>query len=101
MANGVKWSIHAQQDLHRLRAFVNANSPQAAAAAIDLIVSSTHELDKFPRRGRALVEDEPEYREILVPFSSSGYVVLYRVEKDHVEVQAVRHMREAGYRSPG
>lgn len=95
----VEWSFRAREDLARLRAFLNASNPRAATAATELILLSTSDLDEFPFRGRPLSEDELEYREFLVPFSNSGYVVLYRVDKDRVEIQAVKHMREAGYRT--
>jgi addiction module RelE/StbE family toxin len=96
----VEWSFRAREDLERLRAFLDANNPRAAMAATTLILLSTSELREFPFRGRPLSDDEPEYRECLVPFSNSGYVVLYRIYDDRVEIQAVKHMREAGYRPP-
>lgn len=92
--------VPRQTRLGRLHAFLNANNPRAATAAAALILLSTSELGEFPFRGRPLSEDEPQYREFLVPFSNSGYVVLYRVDDDRVEIQAVKHMREAGYRPP-
>jgi plasmid stabilization system protein ParE len=96
----VEWSFRAREDLERLRAFLNANNPRASTAATALILLSTSDLREFPLRGRPLSEDEPEYREFIVPFSNSGYVVLYRFDDDTVEILAVKHMREAGYRSP-
>lgn len=96
----VVWSFHAREDLERLHAFLNANSPRAASAAIELILLSTSDLHDFPLRGRPLSEDDPEHREFLVPFSNSGYVILYRIDGNDIEIQAVKHMREAGYRSP-
>lgn len=40
---------------------------------------------------------EPEYREWLVDFGDSGYVVLYRYDRHLVIIVAVRHQREAGF----
>jgi plasmid stabilization system protein ParE len=40
---------------------------------------------------------DPEYREQVVPFGESGYVVLYRPEGETAVILAVRHQREAGY----
>ena len=34
------------------------------------------------------------YRELMIPFSSSGYVVRYRVDADAVIVARIFHMRE-------
>ena len=35
-----------------------------------------------------------DHRELMVPFSSSGYVVRYRVDIDSVVVARIFHMRE-------
>ena len=35
-----------------------------------------------------------DHRELMVPFSSSGYVVRYRVDPDAVVIARIFHMRE-------
>jgi plasmid stabilization system protein ParE len=50
-----------------------------------------------PGIGRPLPDRDPAMRERVISFGESGYVVLYRVERDAVVVLAVRHQREAGY----
>ena len=40
---------------------------------------------------------ETAFREWLIPFGDSGYVVIYRLEGDLAVVLVVRHQREAGY----
>lgn len=40
-----------------------------------------------------------QYRELLIEFGDSGYVALYRHHCDQVNVLALRHQREAGYRA--
>jgi hypothetical protein len=40
---------------------------------------------------------DPEYRERIIPFGESGYVVLYHLEDETAVILAVRHQREAGY----
>lgn len=37
------------------------------------------------------------YRQWVIPFGKSGYLILYRILKDEVTIQAIRHGREAGY----
>ena len=37
------------------------------------------------------------YREWLIGYGESGYVVLYRLEDNTTMILAVRHQREAGY----
>ena len=93
----LEWSERALADLDRLDAFLFAKNPRAADAAVDTIMAAAEELRHFPRIGRPLSDDDPEHRELPVPFSNSGYVILYHWVDDTVEIQAIRHMREAGY----
>lgn len=55
-------------------------------------------LETTPAMGRP-VDDQPELRELLIPFGDSGYVALYRHEpaQDAVYILAIRHQKEAGY----
>ncbi len=40
---------------------------------------------------------EPEFRERVIVFGDSGYVVLYRYDGDMAVILAIRHQREIGY----
>ncbi len=40
---------------------------------------------------------EVEYRELVIGFGDSGYVVLYRYDDAIAVILAVRHQKEAGY----
>ena len=93
----LEWSRRALADLDRLDNFLFAKSPRAADAAIAAILAAAEDLRTFPGIGRPLSDEMPDYRELVIAFSDSGYVLLYRVIGDIVEVQAVKHMREAGY----
>jgi plasmid stabilization system protein ParE len=48
--------------------------------------------------GRKFAEQE-EWRELVIGFGDSGYVALYRYdrERDAVIILAFRHQKEAGY----
>lgn len=50
-----------------------------------------------PEAGRPAAKMDPEFREWLIAFGGSGYLVLYRLDGDQAVVLAVRHHREAGY----
>lgn len=52
-----------------------------------------------PAIGRLAEDMEPEYREWPINFGDSGYVALNRHDKQTTVILAVRHQREAGYRS--
>ncbi|RML41006.1 hypothetical protein ALQ97_200101 [Pseudomonas savastanoi pv. glycinea] len=38
-----------------------------------------------------------DYREWLIDFGDSGYVILYRYDTNEIVVVAVRHQKEFGY----
>jgi plasmid stabilization system protein ParE len=54
-------------------------------------------LAKQPGIGRPAEHMEPEFREWLIDFGDSGYVVMYRFDGKTAVLLAVRHQREAGY----
>lgn len=92
----MNWSSGALTDLRRLNDFLADKNAPAAARAMNAILEGVLALDEFPQAGRP-AEDRIPYRELLVRFSNSGYVVLYRIEDGQVTIVAVRHQREAGY----
>ena len=84
-------------DIERLRAFVRPKNPSAARRAGEAIVQGVRSLGAHRRMGR-LIDDLPEqYRDWLIDFGNSGYVVRYRVDDDLVTIVAVRHQKEAGF----
>ena len=93
----VTFAPAAIRDLQRLRDFLRPKSPDAARRAGEAIRRGVKVLGSHPRMGR-LIEDLPEhYREWLIGFGDSGYVVRYRIDDDAVTIVAVRHQKEAGY----
>lgn len=54
-------------------------------------------LAAYPQIGRPVEEMSPEFREWLVEFGQSAYVVLYHYDGREAVIVAVRHGREAGY----
>jgi plasmid stabilization system protein ParE len=54
-------------------------------------------LAKQPGVGRPAEEMPTEYREWMIDFGDSGYIVLYRFDGSTAYLLAVRHQREAGY----
>lgn len=87
----------AIRDLQRLREFLRPKSMDAAQRAGEAIRQGVMILGAHPRLGRT-VEDLPEaFREWLIDFGNSGYVVRYRIDGDAVTILAIRHQKEAGY----
>lgn len=87
----------AIRDLQRLRDFLRPKSAEAAQRAGQAIRQGVMILGTHPRLGRT-TEDLPEaFREWLIDFGDSGYVVRYRIDGDAVIILAIRHQKEAGY----
>ena len=55
-------------------------------------------LETNPEMGRPFGPN-PDLRELVIAFGDSGYVALYRYERDDdaIYILAFRHQREAGY----
>jgi plasmid stabilization system protein ParE len=89
---------NARKDLLRLRDFLVPKSAEAAANAVRAIRSGLRALNTSPEAGTAVSWLPDGYREWVILFGKSGYVVLYRYLGREVVIQAIRHAREAGYR---
>jgi plasmid stabilization system protein ParE len=91
------WSPQALQDVQRLYRFLANKNAAAAKRAVKAIRESVKVLAYQPGIGRPAEDMEPEYREWIIDFGDSGYVVLYRYEGKTVVILAVRHQKEVGY----
>jgi plasmid stabilization system protein ParE len=89
----VVWSTGALADIDRLVAFLKAKSLLAAADAYDAIIKAVERLPEFPSKGTPALDVSSRHRRLFVPFSSSGYRILY-LDADPIEILAVEHMRE-------
>ncbi len=90
------WTHEALTDVKRLYHFLFDKDVAVAKAMADVILSHAKRLEVFPHMGRPAPDLEPEQRELLIPFASSGYILLYAQEEDTLIVLAVRHQKEAG-----
>ncbi len=87
----------ALRDLKRLREFLYSKSPQVAQRAALTIRHSLAQLGQQPAMGRPVDGLHEAFREWIIPFGDSGYLVRYRQEGDIVVILALRHQREAGF----
>ncbi len=90
------WSDNALRDLARLRDFLAVNSKSAAQQATRIRLG-VRPLSRDPEIGRLIEDMPPDYREWIVEFGRSAYVVRYQVVGNKVIVMAIRHGREDGY----
>jgi plasmid stabilization system protein ParE len=96
----VRFTLEAQEDLQRLYAFLLAHDLSLAERAIGVIQDALTLLEKFPFSCRKAADGRhgPRLRELIIPFGSSGYVLLFEIEDaTTVTVTAVRHQRESDY----
>jgi plasmid stabilization system protein ParE len=91
------WSPSALRDVHRVYRFLAEKNLDAAKRAITATRTRIQILEEHPEAGRPADDMEPEYREWLINFGDSGYVVLYHYDKKIAVIVAVRHQIEAGY----
>jgi plasmid stabilization system protein ParE len=96
----VRFTPEANDDLGTLYDFLLEVDPQAATAALVAIEHAVTMLELFPFSCRKAGGGRygPFLRELVVPFGSSGYVVLFEITgKAAVTVVGVRHQEEADY----
>jgi plasmid stabilization system protein ParE len=91
------WSPQALADVQRIYRFLNPKNPDAARRAVAAIRAGVRILARQPEIGRPADEIGPEYREWLIDFGNSGYIVRYRLDRETAVLLAIRHQREAGY----
>jgi plasmid stabilization system protein ParE len=97
MSRRLEWSPGALHDLQRLHRFLQPKNPRAADRAIATIRVHLETLKVFPDAGRLAEDSEIDHRELVIPFSTGGYVASYRFDDLLVHIIDVRHQREAGH----
>ncbi|WP_282067318.1 type II toxin-antitoxin system RelE/ParE family toxin [Vibrio rotiferianus] len=85
------------RDLDRIREFLKSKDPRAAARAGKTIISSMREVAKAPSIGKPIEQMPQEFRDWIIDFGQTGYVVRYRISGDKIVVLAVRHQRESEF----
>jgi plasmid stabilization system protein ParE len=90
------WSPAALPDVQRRYRFLAEKNIDAAKRAVRTIREGMNVITRQPGIGRPAEDMEPEFREWLISFGDSGYVVLYRYDVENAVILAVRHQRELG-----
>lgn len=95
-------SALAQRDLQRLQDFLKTKNRLAARKAGEVIVRAIQQLKTLPEIGRPVPFLPVEYQELVIGFGDSGYVMLYRHDRemDRIVIVTVRHQKESGYPGP-
>ncbi|MBB3745806.1 plasmid stabilization system protein ParE [Rhizobium sp. BK226] len=94
----LKYTQTFYDDLDRLADFLIERDPDLVERALSAIQKALMILQDFPLMARRASADDPLLRELVVPFGSAGYVILFKVVSEtSVIVLAVRHQREEDY----
>ena len=91
------WSPSALLDVKSLYDFLKSKDLDAAKRAVKAIRQGVSVLEKQSGVGRPVDDMDDEFRDWIIDFGDSGYVVRYRVGHRIVTVLAVRHQKEVGF----
>ena len=88
------WARQALLDVQRLYRFLAPRNRDAATRAVSAIRRGVQMLCLQPGLGRPIEGMDEAFRDWIIDFGDSGYVVRYRLEPRQVIVLAVRHQRD-------
>ncbi len=94
----VRFTPEAEDDLLRLYDYLLDKDVTAAERALDAIKEAVELLRFSPFSCRKALPDNPFLRELIIPFSSAGYIALFEIDSTStVNILALRHQREEDY----
>lgn len=91
------WSRQALLDVQRLYRFLASKNVDAAKRAVSAVRQGVRVLRYRSGIGRPIDDMSDEFREWVIDFGDSGYLVRYRIGSDAITILAVRHQREVGF----
>ena len=91
------WSRQALLDVQRLYRFLASKNVDAAKRAVSAVRQGVRVLTYQSRIGRPVDDMPDEFREWMIDFGDSAYLVRYRIGSDAITKLAVRHQREVGF----
>lgn len=91
------WSPPALLDVQRAYRFLAEKNTDAAKRAVTAIRSGVKVIAQHPEIGRPVEEMELEYREWLIDFGDSGYIILYHYDGQTAVIVAIRHQKEVEF----
>lgn len=93
----LQYTHEALEDFDRLYDFLVDIDVDLAERAFGAMHKAIELLESFPFSCRMASPENAFLRELVIPFGSSGYVLLFEIEDDTVTILAVRHQREDDY----
>lgn len=91
------YTSQSYEDLQRLVGFMETIAPHVKDKMIDCLSENIGNLATMPKLGKP--SERKPFRELVIPFGRSAYVVLYQFNEqtDTVEIARLRHGREFGF----
>ena len=93
----VVFSQGAIRDLQRLQDFLKNKNVIAARRVGQLLNYQIKQLGLCPEIGRSIPELPLHFREWIVDFGDSGYIIRYSYLDEQTVILAVRHQKEVGF----
>jgi plasmid stabilization system protein ParE len=84
----ILFSLDALSDIERLRTFLGKKNPEAGMRALTVIWATIEKLEQFPDLGTPT--GDPDIRQIIIHFGSSGYIVRYTSLPDRGDILITR-----------
>ena len=91
------WSRRSILDLQRLYRFLAFKDKEAAKRAASAIRQGVKVLYLQPEMGRPVDDLDDDFREWIIDFGDSGYVVRYRLDAQQITILAIKHQREVAF----
>jgi plasmid stabilization system protein ParE len=95
----LSWSPRALGDVQRIYRFLARKDQAAAKRAVAAIRNDVARLIAYPRLGRSSTELGQGTRRLISNFGRDGYVILYRLDGEHIRLLSLHHQRENEDRS--
>lgn len=87
----VIWTSQSVRQLNKYADFIAEDNVSAAEKWVLTLLSKTDQLRDLPKSGRTVPEyNDPNLREII----EGDYRLIYRIKKDKIFIQSVRHTRQ-------
>ena len=96
----LEYTQAAREDLHQLYDFLLASDEAVAQYALDAIDSAIQAVRRHPYICRKAANGMlgRYWRELIVDFGNSGYLVLFEIiDEETLAIMAVKHQRESDY----
>lgn len=98
MKYALRYTQAVRDDIRRHFAYLLEFDMNTAKRAVATMEGGMKMLEDFPFSCRKASEESAFLRELIIPFGSAGYVVLFEIEDSStVTILAIRHQREEDY----